>query len=162
MAASGLHGMLPYAVNFSIVVTLVVVGARKPLKKFVFQRHGRIKDFVEDSARAHKRAVERAESAKRALSQLDVESRRIKDAELDSAKREAAEILSKAEDEAARVRKEAEMIMAAESTDQDEKVKEEFLNRVIARAESKLQGGLRSDDHAQIVRRARSSIEVGV
>lgn len=161
-AASGVSALLPYAVNFSAVVLIVTVVAKKPLRKFVFQRHERIKDFVESSALAHRRAAERAEAAKRATAQLAAEAQKIKQADLDSAGREAAEILAGAEKEAARVRRDAERMMAVEAAEMEEKIRSRFLDQVISRVETKLQSGLRTDDHAKIVRRARSSIEVGV
>ena len=51
----------------AIVVALLVFMTRKPLRKFVYQRHERMRDAVESAAIAHHNALTRADAAKAAL-----------------------------------------------------------------------------------------------
>lgn len=154
--------LIPYFVNFSIVVALLFVMGRKPLRKFVYQRHERMRDAFEAAAIAHKKAAARADSAARALKGLSAEEGALLRAESESLEREKREILDKAQAEAARVLKEAERLAAVEQDEASDRVKGQFLSLVIRETEDTLKRSLKKDDHSAILKRAQNSIEVGV
>lgn len=154
--------LIPYFVNFAIVMAMVFAIARKPLRKFVYQRHERMRDAFEAAAIAHRKAAARAEAAKGALGSLASEERNILQRESSSAEAEKKEILEKAQAEAQRLLREADRMAGVEQDDASERVKGEFLNLVIAETESTLKRSLKKDDHSAILKRAQNSIEVGV
>ncbi len=158
---SELHEILPYAVNFSIVVAVVTFFARKPFQRLVFQRHEHLKDFIEASAKVFETAQARHKLIAEKLSNVEKEEREILANEIASAKKEAEEIVAKGKAEAERTKNEAARMAAAESADIESRVKAQFLDQVLKSVESRLKEDLKSDDHKKIVRQAQSSIEVG-
>lgn len=154
--------LIPYAINFGIVVALIVAMGRKPLRKFVYQRHERMRDAVESAAIAHRKASSRAEAASRSLGAVAQEERAILQRESAGADQEKKEILEKAQAEAQRVTREAERLAGVEQEEATERVKEQFLNLVVRETELSLKRGLNKEDHSAIVKRAKNSIEVGV
>ncbi len=160
--AAEFQPLVPYFVNFAIVVAMVFFMARKPLRKFVYQRHERMRDAIEAAAVAHKKAAGRAEEAKRALTGLAGDERSILEREAASAEVEKKEILEKADAEARRVLREAERLAAVEQEEASDRVKGQFLDLVIGETESTLRRSLKKDDHSAILKRAQTSIEVGV
>lgn len=154
--------LLPYFVNFAIVLALVVFMARKPLRKYVYQRHERMQDAFEAAAIAHKRAAERADVARRSLAALANEERALLQRESASAEQEKREIMEKAQAEALRVAKDAERLAGVEQDEAADRVKNQFLDLVVRETEESLKRGLKRDDHSAILKRAQNSIEVGV
>jgi F0F1-type ATP synthase membrane subunit b/b' len=154
--------LLPYAVNFAIVVVILVVALRKPLRKYLYQRHEHMKDAFESATIAHSKALARAEAARKSVSGLAKEEADLSTSERAFAENEKKEILAKSQQEVARVAAEAERLASFESANASEKVKEEFLRLVVSQTEESLRKNLKKDDHSAIVKRAQSSIEVGV
>ena len=154
--------VFPYFVNFSITVALIVLMARKPLRRYVYQRHERMKDAIDAAAIAHQKAVARSEAAKRAIAASATEEQRLVTQERAQAEQEKREILEKAKTEAARTLEEADRLAAVEREEAFDKVKEQFLDQVVADAEKRLKQDLKRDDHRAILQRAQNSIEVGV
>jgi F-type H+-transporting ATPase subunit b len=154
--------LIPYFINFAIVIALCVFMGRKPLRKFVYQRHERMRDAVESAAVAHQKASARAEAAKRALAAATQEEKSILQKEASSTELEKKEILDKAAAEAQRVSREAERLAGVEHEEASEKVKGAFLDLVVRETEESLKRGLKKDDHSAILKRAQNSIEVGV
>jgi F0F1-type ATP synthase membrane subunit b/b' len=158
---AALHHVLPYIVNFSIVVVLLFVVGHKPFQKFVFQRHERLKDFVEDSRKVFGTAQSRNTAISSKVSSLDREEREILDAELISARKDAEEVVAKGDAEAERILKDATKMAAAEAAEIEARVKAQFLDQVLNSVEGRLKEDLNRDDHKKIVQRAQSSIGVG-
>lgn len=152
--------VFPYFVNFSITIVILVFMLRQPLRRYVYQRHERMKDAVESAARAHEKAIRRSEAAKGALHAAGAEEQKLTASERAQAENEKAEIIQKSRAEAERLGKEADRLAAAEREEAFEKVKTEFLNSVIQGTEQKLKQGLKKDDHIAIIKRAQNSIEV--
>jgi F-type H+-transporting ATPase subunit b len=162
MAAQHIQDVVPYAVNFSIVVAILAVVLRKPARKYIYQRHERMKDAFESATIAHQKAATRAEAARKAVGSLGQEEAAIMTRERQYAEQEKADILAKAQAEAQRVGQEADRLASFEQEESSGRVKEEFLNMVVAKAEESLRQNLKKDDHSAILKRAQSSIEVGV
>lgn len=162
MAEQNFHALIPYAVNFSIVVVFLVFVTRKPLKKFLYQRHERMKDSFESAARAHKKAAERSAAATSAIRGAPAKEAEIIANERRFAEQERSEILEKSQLEAKRVLSEAERLVGVEQEEAGDRVKAAFLDMVVRGTEESLRKGLKKDDHSAIVRRAQNSIEVGV
>lgn len=162
MAVKTIQEVAPYAVNFSIVVVFLAVILRKPARKFLYQRHERMKDAVESAAIAHQKAAQRVDAAKLAMSQARSEEAALLEKERQHALLEKKEILERAKIEAERVIQEAERLAQVEQEEASDRVKDEFLQRVVKGAEESLVRGLKRDDHSAILKRAQSSIEVGV
>lgn len=154
--------LVPYFVNFAIVVAMIFAIARKPLRKFIYQRHERMRDAFEAAAIAHRKAASRAEAAKAALGSLAAEERNILQRESSSAEAEKKEILEKAQAESQRVLKETDRLASVEQDEASERVKGQFLDLVIRETEDTLRRSLKKDDHSAILKRAQNSIEVGV
>jgi len=162
MAIHSIKEVVPYAANFSVVVVMLAVILRKPLRKFVYQRHERMKDSVESATIAHDRALARINLAKSAMRDLPSEERSLLERERSHAEAEKAELIQKTKQEVSRLAGEADRLAQAEQEAANEQVKEQFLQMVVEQAEEKLKGGLKRDDHSAILKRAQNSIEVGV
>ena len=162
MASQNIQEVIPYAVNFGVVLVILAATLKKPARKFLYQRHERMKDAFESATIAHQKAALRAEAARKAVSALAAEEGALLAREREFAEQEKQEILVKARGEAQRVEEEAERLAGAEQADASGRVKEEFLRLVVEQTEESLRKNLKRDDHQAIVRRAQSSIEVGV
>lgn len=154
--------VFPYFVNFTITLVLIVVMARKPLRRYVYQRHERMKDAVESAAKAHAKALARSEAAKRAISALSAEEQSMVARERTQAEQEKSEILQKSRAEAERVLREADRLAAVERDEAFAKVKEQFIDLVVQGTEQHLKQSLKKDDHSAIVKQAQHSITAGV
>ncbi len=162
MAAQGMQGVIPYAVNFSVVVAFLAVVLRKPLKKYIYQRHEHMKDAVESATLAYRKAGDRHASAKSALERIAEEERGYLAKERLQNEREKKEILEKAKAEAQRLLREADRLSGVEQDEASERVKQQFLDLVVKETEESLRKGLKQADHSAIFKRAQTSIEVGV
>ena len=162
MAIKTMQEVVPYAANFGAVVVILAVIARKPLRKFVYQRHERMKDAVESAAIAHKRAEERVRAARGAVQGFKQEEAALLEQERRHAEAERAEILQKNKIEVERLGREADRLAQVEQEEASEKVKGQFLDLVVREAEESLRRGLKKDDHSAILKNAQKSIEVGV
>ena len=160
--ASEFEALVPYFVNFSLVVMGLVFAGRKPLRKFIYQRHERMRDLVESAAIAHKNASARERVAREALVGVLKEEAGLLLRESESAEQEKREILEKAGVEVKRVNGETERLVGVEQDEAVERVRERFLALVVQEAEDGLRKGLKRDDHSAILKRAQNSIEVGV
>lgn len=157
-----IQSLLPYFVNFSIVVVFLFYVTKKPLKKFLYQRHERMKDEFEAAARAHKRAQERNMVATSAARGVSGQELRVLDDERRGAQEEARELLQRSQQESARIIAEADRLARVEQEEASDRVREIFLDMVVVAAEESLRRGLKRDDHAALLKRAQNSIEVGV
>jgi F0F1-type ATP synthase membrane subunit b/b' len=153
--------VFPYFVNFSITIALLVFMTRKSLRRYVYQRHERMKDAVESAAIAHQKALARIEAAKKAIAGADTEEQRLSAAERAMVEQEKNEILQKSRAEATRQAQESDRLASAEREEAFEKVKAQFLAAVVQGTEQKLKANLKKDDHSAIIKRAQNSIEVG-
>lgn len=158
----GFQQIVPYAVNFSIVVVLLVFIARNPLKKYLYQRHERMRDFLEDSARVHAKSLERNKAVSAQLSSAEREMGRIVEREIAQAKQEAQEHVQKSHEEVERIEKEAQRLADTEGSESEGRVKSVFVDLVISQTEAALRQELKKDDHSAIIKRAQNSIEVSV
>lgn len=157
-----IQALIPYFVNFGIVLALIVFMSRKPLRKMVYQRHERMKDAIEAAAIAHQKAKTRAEAAQRALNSVAGEESALLAREAAAIEQEKREILEKANAEVIRLGREADRLASVEQDEASEQVKAKFLDQVVSETEQSLKRGLKKDDHSAIIRRAQNSIEVGV
>jgi F0F1-type ATP synthase membrane subunit b/b' len=153
--------VFPYFVNFAITIALLIFMSRKAIRRYVYQRHERMKDAVESAARAHQKALARIEAAKTNVAGIAAEEQRLSAAERAMVEQEKSEILEKSRAEAARQAQEADRLASAERDEAFEKVKEQFLAAVVQGTEQKLKQNLKKDDHSAIIKRAQNSIEVG-
>jgi F0F1-type ATP synthase membrane subunit b/b' len=142
---------------------VVILGAvlRKPTRKFVYQRHERMKDAIESAAIAHRKAEDRAMAARKAVEGLAAETSTLAERERRAAEIERAEIIEKARQEAERLAKESDRLAQVEHEEASDRVKEAFLGEVVSAAEESLRRGLKRDDHSAILKHAQKSIEVG-
>ncbi len=162
MASQNFQQVIPYAVNFSVVVGLLFVLVKKPLRKYLYQRHERMKDAFESAGIAFKKAEVRNMEAKKSIAALASEENILLAREKQFAEQESAVILSKAKEEAQRIAQEVERLSQVEQEESSERVKNQFVDLVIRETEESLKRGLKKDDHSAIVKRAQNSIEVGV
>jgi F0F1-type ATP synthase membrane subunit b/b' len=154
--------LIPYFINFGIVIALLVWMLRAPFRKYVYQRHERMRDAVEAAAIAHRKASDRAEAAKRALATVSAEEKRVLAQDAATVDQEKKDILDKAQAEAHRVGRETERLASAEQDDAGDRVKGQFLDLVVREAEETLKRSLKKEDHSAIIKRANNSIQVGI
>lgn len=162
MAEQNLSVVIPYAINFSLVVVILYFAARKPLRKYVYQRHERMSDAFNVAASQFKKAQDRHQAAKSSVNNLGKKESEYFSSGRSAAEAEKKEIIEKAHAEAKRLLLEADRMMAAETDDNTQKIKKEFLEMIVAQTESGLKKDLKSSDHSAIYKRAQNSIEVGV
>lgn len=121
-----------------------------------------MKDAFESASVAFKKSQARHEAAKRGIEQLAKEQAQLVSEIRDAAQFERKSILEKANEEAQRIRAEVERLVQVEQDEANERVKSQFVDLVVRNTEEALKKGLKKDDHSAIVRRAQTSIEVGV
>lgn len=159
MAATGIEGLLPYAINFSIVAGSALYFGRKPLAKFVYQRHERMKDLLESAAAAQEEAKKRFEAVMKSIENSDNEvSAILKETEAD-ARAEAAAIEAKAQADADKVLSDAEKIVEHERHGQMNELKQKVIFKALTQAEVNLRKGINEDVHTQMLKAAKTQIE---
>lgn len=162
MAIKTMQEVVPYAVNFGVVVVILAAVLRKPTRKFIYQRHERMKDAVESAAIAHRKAEDRVSAARRAMEQVVREESALLQREAGYSEAERAVILEKTKQETQRLALEADRLAQVEQEDASDRVRGQFLELVVKEAEENLRRGLKKDDHSALLKSAQKSIEVGV
>lgn len=157
--AAEFSGLIPYAVNFSIVIGAALFYGRAPIKKFVYQRHERQRDLIDSAAAAKKNAEKRFLEIQENLRSLGDESRRLlAEAEAD-AKAEAQTIEKRADADVARVKKDVERILAGEVEQREAGMRKLVVDLAADKATKMLRGQMKKEDHSAILRVAKRSIE---
>jgi F-type H+-transporting ATPase subunit b len=159
MAASGLSDLVPYAINFSIVASAAVYFGREPVRKFVYQRHERMKDLIESASRAKKVAEKRYLEVQNKLQTITDESRKILSEAEQDAKTEASLLLSRADQEVGRLNTDTDRILRNEEESRANKLRNNMINLAIASAEQSLRKNLKKEDHSAIISRAKSRLD---
>jgi F0F1-type ATP synthase membrane subunit b/b' len=162
MAIKTMQEVVPYAVNFSVVVVILAAVLRKPTRKFIYQRHERMKDAVESAAIAHRKAEDRVKAARQAMERVKQEEAALLQREASHSEAEKAIILEKTKQETQRLSLEADRLAQVEQEEASDRVKGQFLELVVKEAEESLRRGLKKDDHSALLKNAQKSIEVGV
>lgn len=155
-------GVLPYAVNFSILVIALVFFTRKPFQRFVFQRHERIKDAVLSADKDKRLASDRMDAVARALKTFNEDAEKIRNDERHAGVLESAAIAERSKQELARISAESIRIIENESRERELLVRRKFVDLVAKDAEGKLSKNLKRDDHGGLIKRAGAHIEVSV
>ena len=159
MAADGFSGLIPYAVNFSIVAGAAIYYGRKPFSKYVYQRHVTQKNLVESAHEEKKQAEERFKVVQASLSNFDNEAQEISSASQKSAESEATRILEKAKAESLRLDDDAKRIVSNERKQQEGLVRSEILDLALEKTEKDLRSGMSKDQHSALIQHGRSTIE---
>jgi F0F1-type ATP synthase membrane subunit b/b' len=162
MAIQAVRDVIPYAVNFGAVVVILGAVLRKPMRKFVYQRHERMKDAIESATIAFRKAEDRAKAARKAAEGLAAEMAALAERERRNAEAERAEIIEKGRQEAMRLAKESDRLAQVEQEEASDRVKGAFMTEIVSAAEESLRRSLKRDDHSAILKNAQKSIEVGV
>ncbi|MCO5142410.1 MAG: hypothetical protein M9962_04895 [Oligoflexia bacterium] len=161
-AGNGFQVVIPYAFNASVVVVILFVLLRKPTKKFVFQRHERMKDLFESAKKAKLEAEQALSSAQLNLEQFKKNEQQLFSKEVEKIDREIQELKTKNEDEIKRLKVEADRLVKNELESAGSRVVERFVKMITDATSSKLESKLQKDDHVAIINDARSNIEAGV
>lgn len=157
-----IHHLLPYAVNFSIVIALLMVLTRNPLKKFLFQRHERIQDQVLSSEKQFQAAKLKNDSLQAQKSALQNEFKALEAREKEAAEASTKKLLASANEESRRIESESKRLAVNEAEDSGAKMKQEFVDEIIHRTEAALLNGLGNDAHSGVLARAKNSMEAEV
>lgn len=159
MAAEGLSGLVPYAVNFSIVAGAYFYFGRKHLHKYLYQRHERQKDLVESAVKAKRLAESRFLEIQEKLKTLNEQVKAI-DTELEQeALREVQQIRERTVQDTARIKTDSERIIRNEEEQLAQKLRAEVISLAVAKAETSLQSVMKTEDHRAIIKTARKRIE---
>lgn len=154
-----LHHVLPYIVNFSILVVGVVFFTRKPFQRFVYQRHERIKDSAESAARDRSAVEARVKKVEAAVAAFSQDAERIRTQERLGATQDVNEIAEKARQELASIQSGGQRIIENESRERQLQVRGAYVDLILRETEEKLKKGLKREDHSGLVKSAGGKIE---
>ncbi|MCX7858202.1 MAG: ATP synthase F0 subunit B [Deltaproteobacteria bacterium] len=139
-------------VNFTILLAILIKFASKPIKNYLFERHQRIKDEIEN----RKKALDEIDSKKRELElklqRLDAEVEEIRKKVLEEAYAEKERIISEARTLAQKMKDQAMLTKEQEIREIREMIKQEIAKRSIFEAERIIRETLRKEDHDRLVR----------
>lgn len=159
MASGGISSIIPYAVNFSLVLGLVVYYGRKPLKKFIYQRHERQKDIFDIAKKKKEESEERIDRVKQLLANLGqekenilAESQRLSDIEI-------KELMDKTGKEKIRLSKDIERAIGNEKTQAMKFLQNEFVRQISDLAEKNIREQVKEKNHESIISAAIKNTE---
>ncbi len=150
---SALH-LIPFGINFTITVTALFFILRKPLRKFVYQRHEKIKDLVHFANKSEKEAQDRLEQAEKLLSTMSEEEKRITAQEIDKAQRRAKSLLEKNEESVRRMEADAQRIIENEARQLEEALFLSLLNRAEGSAKEKISSTVKEKEQKELLKKA--------
>ena len=159
MAGSEISSIIPYAVNFSIVVAIGVYYGCNPLRKFIYQRHERQKDLLEFAAKEKEESKKRIEKMQALLSKLPEEKKRIFEETRRLNELEIKSILDKPEKEKNRLNKDIEEAIRNEKLQTRKALRNQFVDKIVKTTESKIKLGMKEVDHRALVSMAIQNTE---
>ena len=160
MASEEIKALLPYAVNFSVLAVVVAVVGKKQITKAIYQRHERIKDFVNEAKTVHDAAQKRINAIESKLNAFENEKKNILSSAALEGNKDGALLLDRAKHESVRIASEAQRIVENENSDRQAGIRGEFLNKVLDQTAETLKKNLKNEDHTSIINEARNRLEV--
>lgn len=139
-------------VNFAILLAILIKFAGKPFKRYLTERHQRIKDDIEN----RKRSLDEAESLKielkKKMDRLDAELEEIRKRVLEEAYAEKERIISEAKAFANKLKEQAALTREQELKEMRLQLREEIAKRSLEKAEEIIKQSLKKEDHERLVK----------
>jgi F-type H+-transporting ATPase subunit b len=136
--AATIEGLIPYAVNFTLYVSILFYFLRKPIKQAWANRIVQIRNQVQSGQAERVAAENRLNQAKDNLANLNSQIDTLKEDFTASLKLEASTILKDAHDRALRIREQGQSMAIAETNSMKKKFKSELALAVIEKAKETL------------------------
>jgi F-type H+-transporting ATPase subunit b len=137
-------------ITFVIFAAIVVTAAKKPLLAHLNDRADRVKTAIEEATRAKEQALARAKDAEERLAALGAEVARMKSDFEAQGRAEADRIERVAHEAAARIQKDAEDTIVAESQRATQVLQQEAARLALEIAELKIKAALQPQDDARL------------
>jgi F0F1-type ATP synthase membrane subunit b/b' len=123
-------------INFIILSTLIALGLRKPLKKYLKSKKDLIKKELDKSEAERQEALKRYKEYTNRLQNLEKEITRLKQGLIKNIELERKELLNKAKKRAEEIEKEARLFLQEEARQAREKIKTQAIKETIKEAEN--------------------------
>lgn len=145
-------GTLYHAINFLILVTLLFVLLRKPVKNFFEARAKLVGKAVEEARKAHQLAWNQHEEINKKLKNLEDESRRIMASFREEGEEEKKKLLSQVQIFAEKMKQDAALIADGEIKRAKEELKEMAIGLSKDLARKIIKEELQSDDQDRLTK----------
>lgn len=139
-------------VNFAILLFILIRFAGRPLKKYLMERHLRIKDEIESKRKAIEETQTLREELEKKISAVDVEIEEMKRNLIEEAQKERERMISEANAFVNRLKEQIALMRQQELKEMTLLVKEEVAKRVIEEAENIIRERLKKEDHDLLVK----------
>lgn len=144
--------------NLLLVVTLLVVIARKPLSKFFAGRSDAIREQLAEARKARADAEARLAEVQSRMSRLDDELKEIADTAEKEAQDEYAKMLAQAEQDAGRIVERSRQEIEGMTRAAQQELRLHAAELSVALAEEKIQNEISGDDHERLLNRFVSKL----
>lgn len=138
-------------VNFAILLAILIRFAGRPLKRYLSERHQRIKDEIESKNRIIMETESLKNEIHEKISRLDAEIEDIKRKVLEEAYKEKERIISEARELADKLKEQVALTKEQEIKEMRAMIREEVAKKAIAEAERIIRQALKKEDHDRLV-----------
>ena len=150
--AAGPMSLFWYFVNFGLLLALLFVKGRKPMNQFLLERKEKILADLRAAERLRDEARAKLAEIEGRLSKLDLEVQSILDETMRVAEAERERILRGAEEAAARIRSQAELMVEQEVRRARLDLAREVTEIAAREAQSMLAGAIQDADQDRMIR----------
>jgi F-type H+-transporting ATPase subunit b len=160
------HRHMPPPFGFALINFVIFAGvmyrlAARPLKDFVRTRHATIKHDIEQAAALHREAEAKLAEYQGKLGALDREIEALLASVRTEAEADKTRIIRAAEEQALRLKAEAERQIENELLRVRRELKGEVVSAAVSAAQSLLAAGVKADDQARLAERFVADMESG-
>ncbi|MCH8029794.1 MAG: ATP synthase F0 subunit B [Candidatus Dadabacteria bacterium] len=140
-----------HAVNLIILLLILGIVLRRPLRNFLVERQRKIANEIEDAKKKIEEARKKFEEYSEKMGKIDGYINSLKEAFGKEAELETQELLAQAETASRRIMEEAREIMAMESARAVAQIKEEIVSSAVNAAERILKETVTEQDKKRLV-----------
>lgn len=157
-AAAESHGrnmwkdLLYRFINFAILVVVLVLILRKPVKKFFKERTENIKNQLEELEAQKAEAQKQYDEVKSKLANLEEEVAKIVDEYVEEGKREKDAIIAQAERQAEHIQQQAEFAVEQQLKEAKESLKAEVAELCVKAAEDLIKENFTEEDQKRFIK----------
>lgn len=142
--------LIPSAVNLAILVGILVFYTREPLRQFVRTRHETLRDELQKTALDLRTAKQRYEEFSGRLASMESEAASLRQQAKDDARAAKTRVVEDAKRLAQTIVTDARAAGEGLYSDFRRQLREEFAEKVVARAEALLKARLTGEDQARL------------
>ena len=151
MASGDISSIIPYTVNFSLVVSLAVYYGKGPLAKLIYQRHERQKDVFDVAARKEKESEDQMKRVKKLLSELPQEKKNILEESQRLKAIEMKSFLEKTEKEKERLSKDMDRTINSEKMQARKFLQNHFVDQIVKITKKNITLRVKEENHKIII-----------